>query len=42
MRKLFIALTLMTVALAASADRVKATFTVVDDWGVPVTNASSP
>ena len=40
MRKLFIALTLMTVALAASAERVKATFTIVDDWGAPVTNAS--
>lgn len=40
MRKRFIALTLTTAALAASADRVKATFTVVDDWGVPVTNAS--
>ena len=39
MRKLFIALTLMTVALAASAERVKATFTIVDDWGAPVTNA---
>ena len=40
MRKLFIALTLTTAALAASAERVKATFTILDDWGVPVTNAS--
>ena len=40
MRKLFIALTLTTSAFAASAERVKATFTILDDWGVPVTNAS--
>ena len=40
MRKLFIALTLTTAALAASAERVKATFTILDDWGEPVTNAS--
>ena len=40
MRKLIITLTLMIVALAASAERVKATFTIVDDWGAPVTNAS--
>ena len=40
MMKLFMTFMLTTAALAASADRVKATFTVVDDWGSPVTNAS--
>ncbi len=40
MRKLIITLTLTIVALAASAERVKATFTILDDWGAPVTNAS--
>ncbi len=39
MTKLCLTLTLTAAALAASADRVKATFTVVDDWGAPVTNA---
>lgn len=40
MTKLCLTLMLTAAALAASADRVKATFTVVDDWGAPVTNAS--
>ena len=40
MMKLFMTFMLTTAALAASADRVKATFTILDDWGVPVTNAS--
>lgn len=39
MTKLCLTLTLTAAALAASANRVKATFTVVDDWGAPVTNA---
>ena len=40
MTKLFMTFMLTTIALAASAERVKATFTIVDDWGAPVTNAS--
>ena len=39
MRKLIITLTLTTIALAASAERVKSTFNIFDDWGAPVTNA---
>ena len=39
MRKFIFTLTFTTVALAASAERVKATFKIFDDWGAPVTNA---
>ena len=40
MTKLCLTLMLTAAAFAASADRVKATFTILDDWGAPVTNAS--
>lgn len=39
MRKILFTLTLTTIALAASAERVKSTFNIFDDWGAPVTNA---
>ena len=39
MRKFLFTLALTTVALAASAERVKSTFNIFDDWGAPVTNA---
>ena len=40
MTKLCMTFMLAATTFAVNAERVKATFTIVDDWGAPVTNAS--